>query len=77
MYYKKHREISHEPWENTGNLILTRTWTPCGKLEKILEETRNFVGGNNQQKSSELTRLLSRKANGCTCISEPYFRLHD
>ena len=26
---KKHREISCECRENTGNLIFTRTWLPC------------------------------------------------
>ena len=25
---KKHRKIGHEHKENTGNLILTRTWSP-------------------------------------------------
>ena len=29
LHTDKHREICHEHRENTGNLILPRTWPPC------------------------------------------------
>ena len=39
---EKHREIGHEHRENTGNLILTRTWPPW-KIDYFLEKNPIFV----------------------------------
>ena len=37
---KEHREVGREHRENTGNLILTRTWPPCTMITGAMLGTR-------------------------------------